>query len=173
MKENNSEIRIYVACLAAYNNGSLHGVWINACQDVVGINNSIRDMLAASPIENAEEYAIHDYEGFEGLSIAEYCGIDQIAEYASFIDEHSALGSELIIYYGGDIETAQKAMEDQYYGCYTCIEEFAQQLTEETTQIPENLNSYIDYEKMARDLEINDIIAIETGFEEVHIFWSH
>ena len=27
------EIRIYVADLAAYNNGKLHGVWIDATQD--------------------------------------------------------------------------------------------------------------------------------------------
>lgn len=43
--------------------------------------------------------------------------------------------------------------------------------TEVTTQIPENLKYYIDYERMGRDLEINDVLAIETGFEEVHIFW--
>ena len=29
-----TEIRIYVADLAAYNNGKLHGVWINACDDL-------------------------------------------------------------------------------------------------------------------------------------------
>lgn len=28
------EIRIYVADLAAYNNGILHGVWIDACDDL-------------------------------------------------------------------------------------------------------------------------------------------
>ena len=28
------EIRIYVADLAAYNNGKLHGVWINASDDL-------------------------------------------------------------------------------------------------------------------------------------------
>ncbi len=58
--EQQGEIRIYVACLVAYNNGNLHGAWINACQDEDAIHNEIRDMLKASPIENAEEYAIHD-----------------------------------------------------------------------------------------------------------------
>jgi hypothetical protein len=31
------EIRIYVADLAAYNNGKLHGVWINATDDMDAI----------------------------------------------------------------------------------------------------------------------------------------
>ena len=33
----NTEPRIYVACLAAYNNGILHGAWIDAAQ-VVSVN---------------------------------------------------------------------------------------------------------------------------------------
>ena len=31
-------------------------------------------MLARSRIEDAEEYAIHDHEGFEGVTIREYAG---------------------------------------------------------------------------------------------------
>lgn len=52
------EIRIYVACLAAYNNGILHGAWIDAQQSVEAINADIQKMLRASPIEGAEEYAV-------------------------------------------------------------------------------------------------------------------
>ena len=73
-----NEIRIYVACLAAYNNGILYGAWIDAQQSVEAIKAYIRKMLKASPIEGAEEYAVHDYEDFEGLSLSEYEGIQQI-----------------------------------------------------------------------------------------------
>ncbi len=59
--------RIYIACLAAYNNGHLHGAWIDADQDADQIRDAIAAMLARSPVEDAEEYAIHDYEGFEGV----------------------------------------------------------------------------------------------------------
>ncbi len=51
--------RIYVACLAAYNNGHLHGRWIDAAQDAEDIQSEISEMLSASPIPNAEEWAIH------------------------------------------------------------------------------------------------------------------
>jgi len=40
------EISIYVADLAAYNNGILHGVWIDATQDIDDIQEQINDMLA-------------------------------------------------------------------------------------------------------------------------------
>ncbi len=47
-------------------------------------------------------------------------------------------------------------------------------LTEETTQIPEHLVFYIDCEKMGRDMELGgDVFTIETGYQEVHIFWNH
>lgn len=52
------EIRIYVADLAAYNNGKLHGVWINACDDLDDIQDQINKMLSESPEEFAEELRI-------------------------------------------------------------------------------------------------------------------
>ena len=78
-----SNPRIYVACLAAYNNGYLHGAWIDADQDAGQIRDEIAAILARSPVEDAEEYAIHDYEGFEGVSISEYAGIDSVARISS------------------------------------------------------------------------------------------
>ena len=53
---------IYVADLAAYNNGILHGVWIDATQDIEDIWQAVREMLKATPLEEvADEWAIHDY----------------------------------------------------------------------------------------------------------------
>ena len=50
--------RIYVACLAAYNAGHLHGRWIEATTpDEVMVE--VRAMLADSPLPEAEEWAIH------------------------------------------------------------------------------------------------------------------
>jgi antirestriction protein len=166
------EIRIYAACLAAYNNGILHGAWIDAQQGVEAIKADIRKMLKASPIEGAEEYAVHDYEGFEGLSLSEYEGIEQIVEKAEFIAEHGRLGAELVNYFG-DLESARTALEDHYVGEFRSVAEFAEHITEETTEIPESLRFYIDYERMGRDMEINDVVAIKLSFDCVHIFWSH
>lgn len=167
--ENTTEIRIYVACLASYNNGTLHGTWIDATQGVDGIWREVSKMLLKSPAEFAEEWAIHDHEGFGGIHISEYEGFDTIAEYAEFIEGHGDLGAKLISYYGG-FDNAKEAIADHYAGEYNSLSDYAEQLTAETTQIPEALRYYIDYDKMARDLEINDVLAIEAG-QSVHVFW--
>lgn len=170
----NTEIRIYVADLAAYNNGKLHGVWINATDDLDDIWNQVNQMLAESPEGFAEEYAIHDYEGFEGYALSEYEGLETVQKIACFIEEHPDFGGELLNNFGGNLEEARTAAEDNYCGCYKSLADFADELTEDTTQIPENLAYYIDYERMGRDMELNgDIFTIETGYEEIHIFWNH
>ncbi|SHL85426.1 Antirestriction protein [Nitrosospira sp. Nsp11] len=168
-----SEIRIYVADLAAYNAGYLHGVWIDACDDVSDIWKQIKTMLTASPVEDSEEHAIHDYEGFGGYALSEYAGIETVHEIACFIAEYPDFGGELLSNFGGELEEAKTAAEDNYCGCYQSLADYAQELTEETTQIPENLTYYIDYERMGRDMEMSgDIFTIETGFKTVHVFWS-
>lgn len=172
METAHSDIKIYVACLAAYNNGHLHGAWIDALQGTDHIKAEIASMSAASPIEGAEEFAIHDYKGFCGAQIKEYDGIDDVAALAAFIEEHGALGAAVLDYYS-DIDTAKTALLDHYAGQYESAADFARELTEQTGDVPEHLAFYIDYDAMARDLLINDLFAIELAFDEIHIFWSH
>ncbi len=73
-----------------------------------------------------------------------------------------------------DIEDATKAAEDYYHGCYESVADYAQELTEETSDILKHLEFYIDYEKMGRDIEMSgDIFTIETGHREVHVFLNY
>lgn len=164
--------RIYVACLAAYNSGCLHGCWIDATS-TDEIMAEVRAMLAASPIPNAEEWAIHDYEGFEGASLSEYAGFETVCALAAFIEEHGELGAKLYAHFGDDLEQAQAAFED-YAGEHRSAADFAEQLHEDTgAAIPESLKYYIDWEALARDMALNgEIMVFQTGFDEVHIFWS-
>ena len=104
--------------LAAYNNGTLHGVWIDAADDLDNIWDQINKMLADSPEENAEEYAIHDYEGFEGYSIGEYEGIENAHNVACFLEEFEGYGGDFLSIFNGNIEEARKAAEESYSGCY-------------------------------------------------------
>ena len=65
-------------------------------------------------------------------------------------------------------------MEENYCGCHSSLADYAQELTEQTSEIPENLAFYIDYERMGRYMEMSgDIYTIETAHDEVHVFWSH
>ena len=112
------ELRVYVADLAAYNNGYLHGVWIDATLELGEMQDQVSEMLKATPLdEESEEYAIHDYEGFGAYKVSEYEGLESVHEHLAF---------------------------------------------------------YIDYEKMGRDMELSgDVFTVETGYQEVHVFWSH
>lgn len=162
--------KIYVACLAAYNNGQLHGEWIDADREAWAIYDDIAAMLRASPITGAEEWAIHDYEGFEGVRLSEYEGIDRVAELAAFIGEHGKLGAELISYFGS-IDDAREAIEDRYHGAFPSLADYVQNLTEECSEVPEALRYYIDWEAMARDAETSgDVLTIQTAHDEVHVF---
>ena len=164
--------QIYVACLAAYNNGKLHGTWIEADQSADAIHEEIQVMLKSSPEPMAEEWAIHDYEGFGDIRLSEWESIELIADMAQFINEHGHLGIALLSHFCGDIREARSAL-DNYCGEYSSLADFAQEITEETTKIPENLAYYIDYEAMARDMEMSgDVFIIELSYMAVCVFWN-
>lgn len=106
--------RIYVACLAAYNNGYLHGEWIDADQDEEAIFVEIHAMLLRSPVPSAEEYAIHDYEGFHGVELKEYSAISTVVRIAAFLAEHGTLGGAVLAHFCGDLDEASRALADGY-----------------------------------------------------------
>lgn len=165
------EIQIYIADLAAYNNGILHGAWVDATLEVDEIQDAINKILKASPIPDAEEYAIHDYDGFAGISIHEYEGIESAHEKAAFVEEHGELGAQVASHFGDDLEDARKALTDSYLGQYSSIGGYAQSITEEYSTVPEHLSYYIDYDRMGRDMDMSgDIFYIEISHEEIHVF---
>ena len=75
--------RIYIACLAAYNSGILHGRWIAATMPDE-VQAEVRTMLAESPVPEAEEWAIHDHEGFEDVSVSDYASFESVCDLATF-----------------------------------------------------------------------------------------
>ena len=163
--------QIYVAYLAAYNNGTLHGIWCDATQGVNEIYSDIRNMLAEGPIEGAEEWALHDYSGFGDARIDEYESIANVAKLAEFIEEFGALGAALLGEYS--IDDAQRCIEDNYHGAYDSEVDFAESIFEDCYghAIPQNLIYYFDYEAFARDLFINDYFSVE-AVGQTHVF-SH
>ena len=166
-------IRIYVACLAAYNNGHLHGRWIEVTDEAT-IWQAVQDMLAASPVEeDAEEWAIHDYEGFAGAEVGEYFSFQNVVELADYIRERGELGAQVLNYYGGNIEDA-KARFEEYAGEYDSLADYAEELTEQSgIEISESLAPYIDYKAMAHDYEQSGDFLTFRVCGNIHIFWAH
>jgi len=166
--------KIYVADLAAYNAGKLRGVWIDATQEPDEIHAEVQAMLAGSPEPVAEEWAIHDHEGFGGVFISEWTGLEEVHKIALLIEEHGALGGELLSHWNNDVDEVRRLFDDGYYlGVFDSVADYAQEITEETVEIPEPLRYYVNYAGMARDMELNgDIFTVELE-GQVHIFANH
>lgn len=160
---------IYIACLASYNEGILHGCWISANQSVEDIEKEIYEMLDESPIEDAEEWALHDYSGFGDIELSEYEDLETIVGYAEFISEHGDLGIAVIAAYGFD--EAKKMIEDDYHGAYDSEVEFAEQIIDECYGeiLPDNLAGYFDYQAFARDLFSYEYCSVRLN-GNVHVF---
>lgn len=170
--ENLTNPEIYVACLASYNSGYLHGEWIGVTDEKT-VREKIQEILNNSPVEDAEEFAIHDYEGFGSLSLGEYDSISEICELADLMREHGEVILELYSYHG-DLEFAKTTLQNNYYGEHKSEQDFANDFFDDlyAHQIPKNLGFYIDYEAFSRDLFINDFYSIETS-SGVHVFANH
>ena len=63
-REHWPEPQIWIASLADYNNGHLRGAWIDATQDPEDLHAATQRILSESQEPGAEEWAIHDYDGF-------------------------------------------------------------------------------------------------------------
>ena len=168
--------KIYVADLAAYVAGTLHGCWIDANQDAEDIHQEIQEMLAESPEPSAEEFALHDFSGFGSFHLAEYDDIETVSALARLIDEFGEMVASTV--WGrvaGDAGEARRILEECYQGSWDSLEAWAEDLLESTgelNQVPEHLRSYIDIEAYARDQELNGEVFTVTDGSEVHVFWG-
>ena len=70
-----------------------------------------------------------------------------------------------------DLDEAREALADRHLGAYASLADYVQEVTEETTEIPQSLRYYVDYQAMARDAELNgDLFTVSTAWDVVHVF---
>ena len=165
-------MRIYVACLASYNNGVLHGRWIDADSDVDAMgaevaailrassypNVTVRDPETGENVPSAEEWAIHDFEGLPS-SFGEYCGLQAVADYVALCDEFSHIDSDdmaAIVADFGTVDAAREALGDNFCGVYPAFKDYADEAADEMLAchdgLPQTVANYFDYDAWARDL---------------------
>ncbi len=159
-QEQQTSPRIYVACLAAYNAGQLHGEWINADREANEIQVDIKSMLERSPVSSAEEWAVHDYEGFHSISLSEWPDIERVSTLAKLIVAH---GEPFSIWYQNqdgsnfEISELEEMFLEQWQGSFESETDFAFKLLEESGQLselPAWAQNYFDCESYARDLHL-------------------
>jgi antirestriction protein len=172
--------RIYVASLADYNAGDLLGCWIDADQPVDVIHEQVGAMLATSTQPVAEEWAIHDYEGFGVLGLSEYEDLDHVAGVARGIVEFGEVFAAVVAHFGGtgNVEEARRYMEEGYRGDFDTVADYAETLIEDCYHdvlkgLPDFIRYHIDFGGIGQDMELSgDIFTIATG-GRLHIFDAH
>src|SRR5262249_6831424 len=144
--------RIYVASLADYSAGILHGRWIELDQSAEEIRAEISGVLATSTQPLAEEWAIHDYENFAGLRLSEGEDIDTLVELVERMEEHGPVFAKLVDYRGGtsSLKEATDYMEENYRGAFDSLADYAQELIEDCysdvlAKLPDFIRGHIDY----------------------------
>jgi antirestriction protein len=110
----------------------------------------------------SEEYAIHDFEGFEPFTVSEYSSIEEIADIATLLsdvtsdDDLAALTFLASIYQ--DFSSIRDKVDDVnlYHGSRS---DYAEELITDCYEVPDFLVNYINYDKYGSDLEINGEIT--------------
>lgn len=172
-------LRLYVADLAEYNAGRLHGRWIDVNgMDEEDLAAEIAASVKLNPHSDGErnEHAFHDHEGFGNL-IGEYTGVSRIVELIEIADE---LGDDWPLYVAyaeslGSDDVSADDFKDAYVGSFDSFRDYAIQTFDEVygSQVPDFLSAYIDYDAYARDLEADMTVIRVSGDFQAHVFHSH
>jgi antirestriction protein len=183
---------IYVASLSDYNAGRLHGRWIDASRGAEEIMAEVEAMLQASPSPDAEEWAIHDYEGFGPIRLSEWESFDRVAALAERIETH---GEAFAAWFADaeveSVDDLEEAFGDAYQGEFASLAEYAQTLAEETGvlhqyaahdystfQQPDDLSgvwpfSCIDWDRAGQELIAGGDVWTATSVSGVFVFRTY
>ena len=171
--------QIYAASLADYNHGRLHGTWIAANQEPADIQVAIDSMLADSKLPDAEEWAIHDHQGFEGIPIAEHEPLERVARLAGHVALRGAAYGHWVRHVGTDDDQLLEQFDDHYLGHWDSTRDYADHVLADLgcqeaidACVPAHLRPYvrIDAQGFARDLELSGDIWSHRDRTGVHIY---
>ena len=157
-------LKIYLTNLGKYNEGQLIGEWVDlpiSDDDLEVVKQRIG--ISDEPDENGnyyEEWFVTDYEtDIHGLKVGEYDNLDELNELAETLDSLDEYEREIVeamISEGYSLDDALDGKDDcmMYYNCED-MKDVAKEYAEETRlldSIPENLQSYFDFEAYGRDM---------------------
>jgi len=154
----------------AYNNGELHGDWVDAAVESEELVRSAQEILSRSPEPDAEEWAIFDFDEFGSYRVEQYDPLEHVARIARGIKEHGHAFAAWAELHDGD-EAMLAGFEDAFLGEYESLEAWGREVLDELNlvgflrmgAIPEAIRPYlhIDYEGWARDAELGGDVYIE------------
>jgi antirestriction protein len=164
--------QIWVGSLSDYNNGVLHGAWIDAARDPEQIQADITGVLAASPWtartgEPAEEWGIFDTDNFGACRIDQHEDLEWVSAVAKGIAEHGpafAAWADVM-----DDPERLPDFEEAYLGEYDSLEAYAEELISDLGYddlldrvVPPSLRPYVDINIVgyAQDMWLNGEVQV-------------
>jgi antirestriction protein len=173
------KLQVWIGCLAAYNEGHLHGKWVDAL-DVEEMEAAKDEIIKTSPALLPEEWFVADYNGFPHDVVAElgeYPQFETVANVANALEDHGAVFGDWLSTQDYGFDLSQDDLGDQflehYRGDWDSEEDFAMeqacelgwnnvpaQVEIETGRYPykeklnvfDELSSYIDWAAIAREM---------------------
>ncbi|KZM68851.1 antirestriction protein ArdA [Nocardia terpenica] len=177
---------IYVASLTDYNAGRLHGEWLDVLDFIDGADllAAVDRMLRKSPTARregavAEEWAIHDYDGFGGFEVSAWARFDDVFDLAKTLDELEKLDeAEAFTVFIQEIRgldefdgltDAVAGFRDAYVGAMSPADYAYDVMEDALSQVDDTIRMYFDFEAYGRDLVTGGDMTYAEGF----LFWNH
>ena len=153
---------------------------IELVDDQAAVEEAVTAMLATSRKPGAEEWAIHDYEGFGPLRVGEYDGLAWLSAVAAGTAEHGpAYLHWAVLCTPGEIDELGQ-FEDQYVGHFPSMDAYVEELVDESgveslldEHLPDWIRPYVevDIESLAHDFGTGDVYASSSGDNGVYLFY--
>lgn len=157
-------MQVWIACLASYNAGHLHGRWVEVT-DAEDLRDAITAVLKSSKEPDAEEWAIHDYDGF-GHNLTSLLGenpdLDNLVALTA-LDWDMDLIDGVAGYLGtANASEIEQMLDDNYIGTFSTLRDYAVEVADEhlLADVPDEVARYFDYDSYARDLAF-DLLEID------------
>lgn len=168
---------IYVASLADYTNGRLHGEWLDPTQELDDLYAAVTRMLGQSREPAAEEFAIHDYEGFYDFRVGEYERLETVHQIACGIAEHGEAYAAYVDVVGTEDATLD-GFTDTHFGTFESIDNLidsyldAAGWDDELDHIRQRspLGAFIILDTDSLRDELNTSFTIIEGTDGIHVF---
>ena len=157
------EAEVYCGTVKKYAEGNLNGKWMKL-SDYKNCDEFLDACRKLHADEKHPELFFEDWQNIPAPFISETCIApcfwdvmneldesehDAFAEWAEYaLIEDDTYGDKNLV----------ELFRDSYMGRYDTEEDFAEEIADETMDIPENIRYYFDYGAFARDIFINDYV---------------
>ena len=163
---------VWVGSWLDYNDGRLHGCWLDAARDAAVLERDIAAMLAASPTARAtgqlaEDRGIFDADGFGTLNIGEQASLTWVSAVAQGIAKHGAAFAAYAALVAN--ENGLHTFDDAFLGAYESADAYVEQLIDDLgisaqldQAVPGRLRYYVQFDTamLARDMQAEGSIHV-------------